>query len=274
MSNKTLLAAAAAAALLATPAARAADLPPLPAPFVRPAPIEYSGWYLRGDIGMSNQKVDTLTNVVSPGTTVTTPFLTFDSAPIFDFGIGYQFNNWLRIDATAEWRGNAHFHGQQVATFGTIILPDDYHASKNEWLFLANAYIDLGTWWCVTPFIGAGIGGSRNTIVSFTDIGATQVGATILSTTFGADHSKWNLAWAAYAGLAYQVTPAFTVELSWRYLNLGSAATGPTNSFDGVTVVNGTPFQFHDITSQDVRLGVRWLFGEPPAPPPPLIRKG
>jgi len=282
MGNIRLLAAAGAAVLLAMPAARAADLGPPPPPcsgLAATSPgcavpvFETSGWYLRGDIGMSNQSVGSLNNVVSPGTTVTTPFLTFDSAPIFDVGVGYQLNNWLRFDATAEYRANAHFHGQQIAKFGAIILPDDYNASKNEWLFLANAYVDLGTWWCVTPFVGVGIGTSYNTIESFTDVGATQVGATILSTTYGANASKWNFAWAAYAGLAYQVTPSVTVEMSYRYLSLGDATTGPTNSFDGVTIVNGTPFQFKDITSQDVRLGVRWLFGEPP-PPPPLMRRG
>jgi opacity protein-like surface antigen len=282
MGNTRLLAAAAAAVLLGMPAAHAADLGPPPppcsmtplAPGCAPPVAEFSGWYLRGDIGMSNQSVSSLDNVgVNAGATVSTPFLTFDSAPIFDIGIGYQVNNWLRFDATAEYRANAHFHGQQVLSAPGIILPDDYNASKNEWLFLANAYIDLGTWWGVTPFVGAGIGGSYNTIKSFTDVGATQVfGNTILSTTYGADASKWNFAWAAYAGLSYQVSPTFAVEMSYRYLSLGDATTGPTNSFDGVTVVNGTPFVFKDLTSQDVRIGFRWLFAEPP--PPPLQRRG
>ena len=80
---------------------------------------------------------------------------------------------------------------------------------------------------------------------------------------------------AVYAGLAYQVTPSFTVELAYRYLNLGGATTGPTNSFDGVTVVNGTPFQFKDLTSQDIKLGVRWNLDSPTVyAPPPVVRKG
>jgi opacity protein-like surface antigen len=281
MSSTRLLAAAGAAVLLGMPAAHAADLGPPPpctgpaayAPGCQAPVFETSGWYLRGDIGMSNQSVSSLNNVVNAGTSVTTPFLTFDSAPIVDVGIGYQINSWLRVDATAEYRANAHFHGQQIATFGAITLPDDYHASKSEWLFLANAYVDLGTWWNVTPFVGVGIGASRNTITSFVDTGATQSGATILSTTYGADASKWNFAWAAYAGLAYQVTPSFTVEMSYRYLNLGDATTGPTNAFDG-TFTNSTPFQFKDITSQDVRLGIRWMLDAPPPPPPPLMRRG
>ena len=128
----------------------------------------------------------------------------------------------------------------------------------------------------MTPFIGAGIGTSRNTISSFVDIGATQAGATILSTTYADTASKWNLAWALYAGLAYKVTPGLSLELTYRYVDLGSATTGNTNSFDGVTIVNGSPFDFGTITSQDVMLGFRWNLGEPEPPvmAPPLIRKG
>jgi opacity protein-like surface antigen len=269
MSSFRMLAAAGAASLTVA-AAQAADLG-----FPPPPPVqEFSGWYLRGNVGMTNQRVDKLTNVVAPGTAVDTKFLTFDSSPFFGLGVGFQANKWLRFDVTGEYRANAHFHGNQVATFGTIILPDDYHASKSEWLFLANAYVDLGTWWCLTPFVGAGIGESRNTISSFVDTGATQAGATILSTTFGRDASQWNLAWALYAGLAYQVNPGLSLEFAYRYVNLGGASTGPTNSFDGITVVNATPFVFHNLTSNDFMFGMRWMLGEPAAPPPPLIRKG
>jgi opacity protein-like surface antigen len=233
MSNFKIFAMAGAAFGLAVTSANAADLP-LAAP-VPVVPV-FSGWYLRGDIGMTNQQTNSLTNVVAPGTSVGTRFLSFDSAPLYSLGAGYQFTNWLRVDATGEYRGAAHFHGQQVAVFSPVILPDDYHASKSEWLFLANAYVDLGTWWCITPYVGAGIGTSRNTISSFVDIGATQAGlggGSILSTTYADNASKWNLAWAAYAGLAYQVTPNLALELSYRYVNLGTANTGPTQSFDG-----------------------------------------
>jgi opacity protein-like surface antigen len=273
MSSTRSLAAAAAAVLLAIPAAQAADLPPLQAPMYHSAPsVDLSGWYLRGYIGGSNQKVDSLNNVVGAGTTVSTTFLDFDASPFYGLGAGYRLNDWLRFDVTGEYRSAANFKGAQTASFGGIILPDSYNASKSEWLFMANAYVDLGTWWCITPFVGAGVGGSRNTISNFVDTGATQAGATILSTTYGGEASKWNFAWAAYAGLAYQVTPNFTVDFSYRYLSLGDATTGPTNSFDGVTVVNGTPFQFKNLTSQDFMLGIRWTCCD--APPPPLMRKG
>jgi len=273
MRGFTMLAAAGAVAFTVA-AAQAADLG---VPFV-PAPVqEFSGWYLRGNLGMTNQQVKSLSLVPLPaafaGDTITTPFLSFDSSPLFGFGVGYQLDKWLRFDGTAEYRSSAHFHGQQVDQFVGGILPDDYTASKKEWLFLANAYVDLGTWWYVTPFVGAGIGASRNTISNFMDFGASGDGGIRLSTTYFDDYSKWNFAWALYAGLSYQVTPAFNVELTYRYVNLGSAQTGTPHAFDG-TVIPTSPFVFHDITSNDLMFGMRWMLGEPVALPPPLVRKG
>jgi opacity protein-like surface antigen len=134
-------------------------------------------------------------------------------------------------------------------------------------VFLANAYFDLGTWWCLTPFVGAGVGFARNTIHDFQDIG-TSVG----SVAFGETTSKWNFAWALHAGLAYKVTPGFTVELAYRYLDLGDAESGDLVTYLGGNAVNN-PMLFRDITSHDFKLGVRWSL-EPAYVPPPLVRKG
>jgi len=70
------------------------------------------------------------------------------------------------------------------------------------------------------------------------------------------------------------VTSNFTVELAYRYLDMGTAVHGFGRSFDG-TNAGASSFQFRDLVSQDVRLGVRWTCCDVPAPPPPpIIRKG
>src|SRR5215213_4888982 len=98
-----------AVALFATAAqtgARAADMP-MP-PVSLPPIDEYvaSGWYLRGDIGMSNQPVKSLFNSqYATATSVNTAQKDFDSAPLFGLGVGYQWNSWLRTDVTGEYRG-------------------------------------------------------------------------------------------------------------------------------------------------------------------------
>lgn len=277
MRSVSKLIAAGAASLIST-AAFAADMPSImpPPPLYATPPIEdFGGWYLRGDIGMSNQKVGSLYNVLNtaPGTTVTPVHYDFDSGMTFGGGAGYQFNSWFRMDLTGEYRGKASFHGLEVISNGGVIIgTDEYRGNKSEWLVLANAYADLGTWWCVTPFVGVGIGGSRNTIANFTDVNTPNAGV-----AYGATASKWNFAYAAYAGLAYKVNNSFTVELAYRYLNMGDGVTGDLTTYTGVNNVFN-PTTFRDITSQDVRLGVRWSLEPAPAAPapmlPPLIRKG
>jgi opacity protein-like surface antigen len=281
MRSVKVLVVAGAASLLSSMAS-AADLaiasPPIP---YAPPVADFGGWYLRGDIGFSNQSVSSVRNTnaaLYSGLTSFQETTGFDTGGIYQLGAGYQFNHWFRVDVTGEYRGNANFHGLDLISFpngGTTGYGSDvYSASKSEWLFLANAYVDLGTWWCITPYIGAGIGTARVQISNFLDQGVGSlagggVGPSLVSAQTGA---QWNFAWALHAGLAYQVNPDVAIELAYSYVNLGNGTTGVDSAFDGS--VGGHVFQFHDITSQDVKLGVRWNLWSPPAYAPPLITKG
>ncbi len=275
-SVKSLLAAGA-ASLLST-MAFAADLAIAPPPmYSPPPPADFGGWYLRGDIGMTNQRMKSLDNPDPNAALFTSVGMGFDSSTLFDVGVGYQFNNWFRADVTGQWRGKANFHGSQFTdAFAGSALVDNYSGSKSEAVFMANAYVDLGTWWCVTPFIGAGIGTSYNRISGFRDdgTGSTFGVARPPSVTYAADNGKWNLAWAVHTGLAYKVTPNVTLELGYSYISLGDATTGANSNFAG-TPTPQFPWTMKDITSHDLTLGVRWnLDSQPVYAPPPLVRKG
>jgi opacity protein-like surface antigen len=259
-------------------AAFAADMPIMPAPaYAPPPPQEFSGWYLRGDVGMTNQSIKSLNNPDPANVLFTQTGVGFDSSPLFDLGVGYQFNNWFRVDVTGQYRGRANFHGSQFTTaFAGSALVDNYTGSKSETVVMANGYVDLGTWWCVTPYIGAGIGASYNRISDFRDdgFGNTFGVARPVSFVYASDAGKWNFAWALHAGLGYKVTPNATVELGYSYMNLGDATTGVNSNFAG-TATAQYPWTMHDITSHDLKLGVRWnLDSAPVYAPPPLIRKG
>jgi opacity protein-like surface antigen len=245
-------------ALVAAGSARAADYVPPPPPIIvpPPPPEEFAAsWYLRGDIGMSNQSVGSLFNEnYSRFTSVDSIDKGFDAAPFFGAGIGYIVNDWMRVDATAEYRGRANFHGLDIGHTPGHDWPDRYSASKSELTFLLNGYVDLGTWSNFTPFVGAGVGMSRNTISNFGDINVqTGVGADAHSDTA----SKWSFAWALYAGVGYKINRNVTVEFAYRYIDLGNATTGQMVGFDGTT---DTPFEFRHLTSQDFKLGVRVNF--------------
>jgi opacity protein-like surface antigen len=264
-SLKTFALAAAAMAVLASSNTRAADLPP---PYLPPPIEDYGGWYLRGDIGMTNQQVKALDNVAFATTAnLVVHDKNFEAGMLFGLGIGYRHNNWFRWDITGEYRGETGFHGLDTWTDGAGDPRfNNYTAKKSEWLFLLNAYVDLGTWKSVTPFVGAGIGASRVTIHSFRDAGIAYETPGDLDTGFPTlgyanASSKWNLAWALYAGFAYDVTPNFTIELAYRFLHLGDGQSGDIIGFDGS---NGSynPLIFKGLYSHDIKFGVRWIMAD------------
>jgi opacity protein-like surface antigen len=246
-------------AVIAVPG-HAADLPTYePVPI---APAIIGGWYLRGDIGYSNQQVDELDNALyDTAESVDNQYKDFDGAPIFSAGIGYRVNKWFRADITGEYRSKADFSGADIVDDGTgdefAITANNYDAKKEEWLALVNGYIDVGSWHGISPYIGAGVGAANIEISGFTDSGIGSEGFPAIA--YGADHDEWNFAWALYAGLGFEVTPQMTVDIGYRYLDMGDAESGNLVAYDGTDAVD-TPMEFKDITSHDVRLGVRYQF--------------
>ncbi|HZD91472.1 MAG TPA: hypothetical protein VE224_15330 [Pseudolabrys sp.] len=98
---------------------------------------------------------------------------------------------------------------------------------------------------------------------------------------FGRNPSEFHLAWALYAGMSYEVTPNFHIDLTYRYLNYGSI----TDTVDCYGGCNADSFKFGNLYSNDIMLSLRWTCCDyaPPAPPryvyrppppPPLESRG
>ena len=171
-----------AAALIGT-SAYAADLPqPMYQPPVMVAAT--SGWYLRGDVGVGvmdfTQFDHSQTNAafVWPASWQIVQ-RDIQDTNIFGLGVGYEVNNWLRFDVTGEYRTKAAFKATGSYTnfcTGGGVCFDVNTGNYSAAVFMANAYIDLGTWWCVTPYIGAGVGGAFNLITGVQDNGIISNG--------------------------------------------------------------------------------------------------
>jgi len=277
------------AAVMASTAALAADFPPpMQQPiYAPPAPVETGGWYLRGDVGVGDQRFKSFdfhqTNIASGA--VWPKSWRIDMKDIKDTvfiggGVGYAWNNWFRTDVTAEYRADVKFKAVGSYAGAADFCPggrcfDLYDGDHSAIVVLANAYFDLGTWWCLTPFVGAGIGGAWHRTTSLTDVGV--IGG---FSSFGfarEEHTNTTLAWAAHAGVAYTVSPNFKVEFSYRYLNMGSADTSEVLCGASGCGTGSGPRAFYtlkDMTSSDFRLGMRWMLNYEPPAPPPLMRRG
>jgi opacity protein-like surface antigen len=246
----------AAALASAMPAAvLAADIIEEPIPEV--IPVVVGGWYLRGDIGMSNQKVDDLYNMLEDLNAsvewISDPV--FSSAPTFQVGIGYEVNDYFRVDGTIQYRGKADFDGLDRYDFegdGNWDGTNQYEAEKSEWVLMANAYFDLGTYAGITPYVGGGIGASQNTITGYQDINTPTNGV-----AYAGNNSQWQFAWALHAGFAMDITERATIDFSYSYMNLGDAQTGDVVAYRGPNQYDN-PTTFENISSNDFKMGLRY----------------
>jgi opacity protein-like surface antigen len=227
-------------------------------------------WYLRGDVGVGVQTFSSFDHSQTNSVFVWPPSWQIvqkdiQDTAIFGFGIGYEWNAWLRFDVTGEYRTKAMFKATGSYTdfcpataFGPGTCFDVNTGNLSSEVFLANAYVDLGTWWCITPFIGAGVGGARNQITGVQDNGIISNGTVGFGYTFN-DSAQWNLAWDVQAGLTYNVNDNLKVDLSWRFLDLGSPQTAVVHC-QNTNSCPGAFYTLRDITSQDFRVGLRWVF--------------
>lgn len=249
---KRLLAAALPAALAsagATPALAAdAGLPPLPA-IAEPAPTAPvgSGWYLRGDIGYTAHR-DPDVRLQAPGFDEPVPGETIDDAVAAGMGVGYRLNSWLRGDVTVDHRFPTHATLVHDREFDIRIGSD-----LASTVLLANGYLDLGSWHGFTPYVGAGLGYSWN---SLSDVHVNDLAIAIDRKTQG------GFAYAFMAGVAVDLGRSLQLDLGYRYLNLGEARTAP---------LIDTSFVASEIEAHEARLGVRWVFDQR-AIPAPLAR--
>jgi opacity protein-like surface antigen len=220
-----------------------------------PPPPSDRGIYIKGYVGQANPNVgDLWTSSFDDSFSVLHAGI--KSSPLYGIGVGWQARHWLRFDGTIEYRGDAMFVGQdQYTTFGPGA--NEYTADISSWLGLVNAYVDMGNWCGFTPYIGAGIGFANISVNGVRDDGINGPAGNIPSVAFGGDKTSTNFAWAFHAGVSYDVTPQFVVDLSYRYADLGSAQSGPIVTYDGAAVVP-SGLHIRDITSNELLLGFRY----------------
>ena len=265
-SSKSLFIGALASTLFSGVAFSADYIPPPVVDFEPEYEFELGGnLYLRGYIGFTNQQVDELYNVSFEGSTVEILSSEFESSGLAGAAIGYRFNRWFRADLSAEYRMRAgydgldRYDGNNDGDFLDAGAGDDgtnqYTADKSEFLVMANAFVDLGTYHGLTPYVGAGAGVSYTMIDNLTDTNVPQT-----SVAYAADNGEWAFAWALHAGLGYEVNDRLTLDFGYRYLHVGDASSGDIIAYGGANLVDN-PLEFNGISSHDFTMGFRWNFG-------------
>ena len=265
------------ASLVATATGYAADLPqPLPPPppvYIPPPPVVFGGnWYLRGDVGVGIADLrtrDSNFDYPIPGLQYVTRSL--DDSAFIDGGVGYRFNQYFRADITGEYRGSAQFKAIESFRGTGATGFDTYTGSIRSVVGLVNGYVDAGTWYGITPFVGAGVGVANLSVMNVTDMGASP----FAGFGYAADHNQTNFAFALMAGLDFSVTQNLKLEFGYRYLDMGTATSGAIYCQNIPSNQCPHEVQHSRLNSNDIRLGFRYSFADyaPIGPAPVLVSR-
>ena len=216
-----------------------------------PAPIledesSIETWYLRGDVGYVHHKRPEADFTALPfsGGLVREGI---GNSAVAGLGIGYWFGPNLRADVTLDHRFDARFKGAAATPAGLLLDRGLFQSSA----LMANGYLDLGTFMDATPYIGAGVGVAWNVLSDHTRASYDPAtGETSWNRIAGGrEHS---FAWALMAGVGYQLSSGFTLDLGYRYVSLGDVKTRAYGAGAGVDVAA--------IGAHEMRVGVRYAF--------------
>lgn len=253
----------------------AADIVDIPEPIIPEvvvAPSPVGGWYLRGDIGYAGAKfkganystIDSNCGTCGGGS----PTFGENSLDgklkgsfLLGGGVGYQVTDYFRTDLTVDYLTRAKFSGSTsgVCTAGGqyVDCVSNDTAKMSALSILANAYVDLANFNGFTPYVGAGIGGTRikwgdlsNTIAP----GFDQSGSTVHSGS-----ASWRFTWALMAGVSYDLTQNLKLDAGYRYRRIESG-----EMFGGTKDLGRGFDKSFDI--HDARIGLRYQFGGYSAP--------
>ena len=248
------------ASLMVQAPAQGADLapPPLEAAVI---PVG-SGWYLRADFTESylvRPKDATLPDPNDPGMP---PLLrrSLSHEPGYGGGVGYRFTPWLRVDATIDQRLAATYSA--YSSRSNFVTGYNVEAGRLGVLTgLVNVYADLGTWWGLTPYLGAGFGfaqkdfhGGYTQTTCVIDACDGNAGTGPRTAVARPDRSVTSFAWSLTGGVSYDLGAGFSLDASYRYVDLGRAKSG-SDAF-------GQSSRLKDLAANEVRVGLRYAFAD------------
>jgi outer membrane protein OmpA-like peptidoglycan-associated protein len=226
------------------------------------------GVYVRGDFGgaFGNNVTFRDNNSAAANTTIGNNSISAHggNSVIFGAGIGYRVNPWFRGDFTLDYMPSLNVNRTTAGSSNSNTVS----ANLNSLVGMANGYLDFNSFLpnffgSVEPYIDGGIGFANNNLGTVTNSTGGTAG-----TLSGS--SQTNFAWGAGAGVNFPLTQQLSLDVAYKYLDLGSLKSGNVST-NGFAVGNSgavTGIKSNDLTVNTVTVGLRWTFGAPMAPPP------
>jgi opacity protein-like surface antigen len=158
-------------------------------------------------------------------------------------GVGYKFGNGWRAEGELSFPRNDKF------TSGSTMFPtslNEHHIDSRRVMF--NVYRDLRITEVLSVYGSAGLGLARLESKGWQGNESRKY----------ASATQTNLAWSLGAGIAYDVTDSMTLDLGYRYVDMGNTESG-WNDFTNARDRQDEKMKAN-LVSSEFQLGVRWAF--------------
>lgn len=169
-----------------------------------------------------------------------------DNTWLVEGGLGYRYNRNVRTDVVYTYRPG--IDGSNTGTSGASQVTTEH----DNMTLLVNGYYDILSHNGFTPYVGAGIGLARN------DSDDAHTVATGADYQEGGDTS-YDLSWMLTVGTGYKITDELSLDLAYRFIDLGDFSQSGTFSGTGAPGANGGTEMDNDY-AHEIVLGVRYEF--------------
>jgi opacity protein-like surface antigen len=225
---------------------------PVPAPI--PVPVEEADWYFRGDFaaGFGNTpSINVLgTNLVETLFGPARWSNSFEPSFTGGVGVGYIWGPHFRTDLTVDV--HSIMNTEQSASGTLIVLGDPAEVTATDktkfmsTILLANAYYDFRTGTPWTPYLGAGVGFAVNQVTRNFTLTVDDSSATIGNRT-----TDVQFAAAAMAGVSYDFSSFFAIDVNYRFLHIGGSGVSLAPDADSTVEIG-------DLNEHQIRAGFRF----------------
>ena len=224
-----------------------------PAQMSRPALF-----YARGDFTFSGNEYGSITELPNYTQTQTS----MGASRGWGVGLGMYFSPNIRGDLTLDWMGKSAVRG--TINDGAATVQGERQFGLRNMVGLANLYYDFDTRTRFTPYLGVGLGFSRNTttagsvVIQGCDTGPTGA-ANCAATIDGA--TQTSAAGALMAGFSAKLGDRWSLDAGYRFRYLGDAHTSDIQITRAAPVAGApssiTPVSLHDQYAHQFRVGLR-----------------
>jgi opacity protein-like surface antigen len=245
-----MVAAGLAASMLALPRASLAQTAPgEPAPAMTMPGLSILGQpYVRADIGGAfsfdqhyrDTDPDAPNALLGPGGKIAGGV---DPTGAFDVGVGWRTWPWFRWDATLSYIPSMDFSGTIEGGPGGLAT-----ANVDSLVGMVNGYVDLAglgySFGPFQPYLDGGIGGASNHLHTMDTTTAGIIGG----------DTNTSFAWGIGGGVGMPLSPRTTLDVSYKYLDLGEARSSSTDTLGTIQPLKA------DVRTNLVMAGLRYAF--------------